>query len=115
MTRESQDLVSKVITERLKPFLSLQASNRGVIMKLSKTEQKVIEHMKKCLTKQDTFDRIQYGVRFMDAIRSLINKGLIILLSTESSMYDHRKGIGKTASWQQAWTTAYTIRLSDNS
>lgn len=99
------------------PFLSLQTLNKGIFMKLSKTEQKVIDSLKyhKSLGyKQATFDTIQHGKRFMDALHKLLKPGLIILINSESSMYDQHKGIGKTSYWQQVWTNAYTVRLSDN-
>lgn len=86
-------------------------------MKLSKTEQKVIESLnyhKKIGYKQATYDGIQHGKRFISAIQNLIKNGLITVINTESSMYDQHRGNGKTSYWQQAWTTAYTVRLSDN-
>jgi hypothetical protein len=87
-------------------------------MKLSKTEQKVIDSLNKHKNigyKQTSYDRIQHGIRFMKALFSLMSKGLVVELKRETDNYDQRKGIGRTAYYQQTYVISYTVRLSDNS
>ena len=81
-------------------------------MKLTSTEEKVLKYLR--TYKIGTFDRIQFGVRFMNAIFSLMSKGFLVEVSRSSSMYDQRKGNGKTSYNQQVYCTAYTVRMSDN-
>lgn len=82
--------------------------NKTANITLTKTEQKIIDHINYYFKKMAGFDRIQHGTRFMAAVNKLVKKGIIeVVEKMDGGCWERKYGYSR---WMTA--TTYIVKMA---